>query len=197
MSSSRSFSLVRFSSLVLIASSGGFVACAGTDVPLRPDDGIGATGGSQTASNGGSSSTNGGSSSGGTSSGGTGGTGSGGSSTAGTGGADDTENGGSGGGSDCDGAQVLITNCGSATCHGGGIGTFAKDEAAVADAVGQASASYGTCGSGVLIDPSDSTQGVIFNKISGGTCGPQMPLGGMLTDDDKACIESFLADFEN
>jgi hypothetical protein len=173
------------------------VACAGSDVPERGDDGAGGTqtGTGATAGSGGASGA-GGAGSGGTGAGGTGAGGTGGAGSSGSGA--QVENGGSGGSSDCGGAQILITNCGSASCHGGGIGTFAKDEAALADAIGTASSSYATsCGSGLLIDPSDATQGVIYNKISGGTCGPQMPLGATpLSPADQDCVESFLTSLE-
>jgi hypothetical protein len=167
------------------------VACAGSDVPVR-GDGVGA-GGSATGNNGGSanagssgddgeggSSMSGGEGGSGMPSGGTGG------------GSDSTENGGSGGGSDCDGAALLVTNCGSAGCHGGAIGSFATDEASLGEAVGQASTFYASCGSGTLIDPADATQGVIYAKVSGSTCGGQMPPGAPLSADDQACIEDFL-----
>jgi hypothetical protein len=197
MSRSTSLSLLRFSSLFAVVSAVGLVACAGSDVPERPE-GSGATGGSQSGSVGGTGGTGGAGSSGsGNASGGTGGGGSGGSSGSGS----QVENGGSGGtggGSDCDGAQIIISNCGASFCHGGGIGTFATDEASLAAAVDTASMSYASsCGSGVLIDDSDATQGVIYNKVSGATCGGQMPPGNPLSPADQDCVRSFLTDFEN
>lgn len=193
MSRSTSFSLLRVSGLLSLVSAVAFVACAGSDVPERTGEGIG-TGGTQTASNGGSASTNAGS-------GGTGdGEGGSGMPSAGSGGAagsDSSSAGGTGGGGDeCDAPAILVTSCGSSGCHGGTIGTFAQDASSIMAAVGQAATLSASCGSGVLIDADDYTQGVIYNKISGTTCGSQMPLGPALSAADLTCIEDFLTDLE-
>jgi hypothetical protein len=164
-------------------------ACAGSDVPVR-GDGVG-TGGTQSAGDGGSAMTDGGS--GGTDSG-EGGSGmpSGGASGAGG----DPQTGGTGGGDDCGGAAILVSSCGASSCHGAGspLGAFAASEASLESAVGQAaSATYSSCGSGNLIDAADITQGVIYNKINGASCGGSpMPLGPPLSAADQACIEDFL-----
>jgi hypothetical protein len=187
MSRSRSFSLLRFSGLFAAVSALGLVACAGSDVPLR-EEGVG---GSQSASGatGGTGSGAGGSGGSGSSTGGSG------SSTGGTG---SSGAGGSGTSASCDGAQILVTNCGASFCHGGGIGTFATSESTLADSVDTPSSGYAnTCGSGVLIDSGDATEGVIYAKVSGATCGGQMPPGNALSAADQDCVRSFLADFEN
>jgi hypothetical protein len=191
MSRSTSFSLLRVPGLLSLVSAAAVsaavvTACAGSDVPVR-GDGVG-TGGSQSATNGGSASAGEAGSDGeggsGMPSGGSGG-------MAGSG--MQVENGGSGGGSDCDGAALLVTNCGSSGCHGGAIGTFATDEASLGEAVGQTSSFYAAnCGSGLLIDDADATQGVIYAKVIGSTCGGQMPPGSPLPAADQACIEDFL-----
>lgn len=173
-------------------SAAALVACAGSDVPVR-GDGVG-TGGSQSASNGGSANagTAGNDGEGGSAMPG-GGEGGSGMPSGGTGG-DNSSTGGTGGGSDdCDGAALIVSHCGSSGCHDGSIGAFAKDAAAVGEALGQPSALYASCGSGVLIDPDDSTQGVIYDKINGAACGGSpMPLGPALSAADKTCIEDFL-----
>lgn len=164
------------------------VACAGSDVPVRGDGP--SVGGSQAASNGGSASAGEAGSDGeggsGMPAGGAGG-------ASGAGGGEPQETGGTGGGSDCNGAALLVSSCGSAGCHGGAIGSFAADEASLGEAVGQTSSFYAAnCGSGNLIDPDDATQGVIYAKVSGSTCGGQMPPGSPLPAADQACIEEFL-----
>jgi hypothetical protein len=44
----------------------------------------------------------------------------------------------------------------------------------------------------LLIDKANPAQSAIYLKITGTTCGSQMPLGGSLTADEKACVLSWI-----
>ncbi|MET0412464.1 MAG: hypothetical protein ABW217_14275 [Polyangiaceae bacterium] len=199
MSRSTSFSLLRVPGLLslvsaAVVSAAVVTACAGSDVPVRGDgDGVGANGG-QTGSNGGSANagaagTDDGEGGSGMPAGGAGG-------ASGAGGGDPQETGGTGGGSDCDGADIILTSCIGGACHNGAIGNFASSESDLLAAVGAPSNIYASCGSGVLIDDTDATQGVIYAKVSGSACGGQMPPGAPLSAADQACVEEFLVGLE-
>lgn len=192
MSRSSQFGLFRFTTLCAVTSSFIVAACAGSDVPLRGEGGAGPTGSASAPSSGGASGSAGsgnqsedpsddneGGSAGSEDPGNEGGEGG-------------SEASGGGGAGDCDGAQILATNCGAGGCHGSptGFSAFGDDPEGFIDTP---SPLYGTCG--VLIDPASPTDSLIYKKATGtqdGACGGSMPPGSTLSDDDAACLQEYI-----
>ena len=93
----------------------------------------------------------------------------------------------------CDFRALMQAKCGNATCHGGpgastGLDlTSAMLGARVADREGK-----GACSDKLLVDPENPRDSKLYLKVSGSSCGSQMPLGGQLNADEQACVLTWI-----
>jgi hypothetical protein len=97
----------------------------------------------------------------------------------------------------CDATPVFAKVCGNAVCHSGDspAGSLDLKSAGLpARLVGVHSTNMG-CESRLLIDPNDTSKSFLLEKLlnTSPQCGDQMPQVGNLTDEDLACIESYVA----
>lgn len=97
-------------------------------------------------------------------------------------------------GSTCDFRGLVAMKCGSAACHGApatGTGldlTSASLATRVAGRKGPAA-----CANNLLIDKTNPAKSALYLKVTGTTCGSQMPLtGGTLTPTEQACFLSWI-----
>lgn len=93
----------------------------------------------------------------------------------------------------CDFKALMQARCGAASCHGSGGAAAGLDLATdgLAARVGDRKAS-GACADAPLIDRDDPAQSVLYRRVTGASCGVQMPLGGLLRSDEQACILSWI-----
>jgi hypothetical protein len=189
----------------------GFIACAGDDTPPVDNttrdalaaefpDPEGQQAAAGTASSGGGAAGAGGSGAG---AGGSSGRAGAGSSSAGTGGSGGSGQAGAGSSADvCDAFGTILTlKCNGGNCHGDGAanGDFAASEAAAAAGVDQQSTRGASCG--VLIDPNNTEDSLIYKMVAGtqdfGACFPvQMPLSGdNLSSEELDCVQDWLTQF--
>lgn len=98
----------------------------------------------------------------------------------------------------CDGFAILAANCSTGGCHGQGsnLGDFAASEEAALSYVGESGVICG--GQGPIIDPENPADSVLILKLSDDPpCGQPMPQNGpLLSDDDVACLEEWIASLE-
>jgi hypothetical protein len=50
----------------------------------------------------------------------------------------------------------------------------------------------GACSDKLLVDPENPRDSKLYLKVSGSTCGSQMPLGGQLNGDEQACVLTWI-----
>jgi hypothetical protein len=93
----------------------------------------------------------------------------------------------------CDFRGLVQLKCGSAACHGApGAGTgLDLTSASLATRV-EGRKGPGACASSLLIDKANPSKSALYLKITGTTCGTQMPLGGSLTPSEQACVLSWI-----
>jgi len=75
-------------------------------------------------------------------------------------------------------------------CHGGNGGLFLNSGASYGNLVNVQAQS--SCTSLKRVLPNDAANSVLFKKISGFSCGSQMPQGGSLSGSDIALIQSWI-----
>lgn len=93
----------------------------------------------------------------------------------------------------CDFRGLVQMKCGNATCHGApatGTGLDLTSASLATRVDGRKGPS--ACGTQLLIDKANPTQSALYLKITGTTCGSQMPLGGSLTASEQACVLSWI-----
>lgn len=93
----------------------------------------------------------------------------------------------------CDFRAVMQAKCGNASCHGApGSSTGLDLTTAMLAARVDGRKGKGSCTDKLLVDVDNPRQSKLYLKVSGTTCGSQMPLGGMLTSDEQACVLSWI-----
>ncbi|HET8932848.1 MAG TPA: hypothetical protein VFN67_05390 [Polyangiales bacterium] len=93
----------------------------------------------------------------------------------------------------CDFRAIIEAKCGNASCHGapGSVTGLDLTTAMLAARV-EGRKGKGTCTDKLLVDVDNPRQSKLYLKVSGSTCGSQMPLGGMLTSDEQACVLTWI-----
>jgi hypothetical protein len=93
----------------------------------------------------------------------------------------------------CDFRALMQDKCGNATCHGGpGASTGLDLTSAMLGARVEGREGKGACSDKLLVDPDNPRDSKLYLKVSGSTCGSQMPLGGQLNADEQACVLSWI-----
>jgi hypothetical protein len=132
------------------------------------------------------------------SSGGAGGAGVGGARAGGSGGgmaiASDDRDAGAGTEQACDFPGLMQAKCGSSGCHGGPGAATGLDLTTPMLAMRAAGRmGSGSCTDKLVVDKDDPRESKLFLKVSGTTCGSQMPVGGApLNLDEQACVLSWI-----
>jgi hypothetical protein len=97
-------------------------------------------------------------------------------------------------GAACDFRGLVQMKCSGAACHGGpsaGAGLDLTSAALPTRVEGRKGPA--TCASNLLIDKDNPTKSAIYLKVTGTTCGSQMPLTGTpLTSTEQACVLSWI-----
>jgi hypothetical protein len=93
----------------------------------------------------------------------------------------------------CDFRGIMQAKCGNATCHGApGSSTGLDLTSAMLAARVEGRQGKGACSDKLLVDPENPRDSKLYLKVSGSTCGSQMPLGGQLNADEQACVLSWI-----
>lgn len=93
----------------------------------------------------------------------------------------------------CDFPAIMQAKCGNASCHGApGSSTGLDLTTAMLAARVDGRKGKGACTDKLLVDVDNPRQSKLYLKVSGTTCGSQMPLGGMLTQDEQACVLTWI-----
>ena len=93
----------------------------------------------------------------------------------------------------CDFRALMQAKCGNATCHGGPVASTGLDlTSAMLGSRIAGRQGNGTCSDKLLVDPENPRDSKLYLKISGSTCGSQMPLGGQLNADEQACVLTWI-----
>lgn len=93
----------------------------------------------------------------------------------------------------CDFRGIMQAKCGNATCHGApGSSTGLDLTSAMLAARVEGRQGMGACSDKLLVDPENPRDSKLYLKVSGSTCGSQMPLGGQLSSDEQACVLSWI-----
>jgi hypothetical protein len=93
----------------------------------------------------------------------------------------------------CDFPALMKAKCGNATCHGApGSATGLDLTTAMLAARVAGRKGTGACTDNLLVDKDDPRASKLYLKVSGTTCGSQMPLGGMLTATEQACVLTWI-----
>lgn len=93
----------------------------------------------------------------------------------------------------CDFRAIMQAKCGNANCHGapGSVTGLDLTTAMLAARV-EGRKGKGACTDKLLVDVANPRQSKLYLKVSGSSCGSQMPLGGMLTSDEQACVLTWI-----
>lgn len=93
----------------------------------------------------------------------------------------------------CDFRALMQAKCGNATCHGGPDSGSGLDlTSAMLAARVEGREGKGTCDDKLLVDPDNPRDSKLYLKVSGSTCGSQMPLGGQLNAEEQACVLTWI-----
>jgi hypothetical protein len=93
----------------------------------------------------------------------------------------------------CDFRGLMQAKCGSPSCHGApGSSTGLDLTSAMLAARVAGRQGSGACSDKLLVDPENPRDSKLYLKVSGTTCGPQMPLGGQLNTDEQACVLTWM-----
>lgn len=93
----------------------------------------------------------------------------------------------------CDFRAIMQAKCGNATCHGApGSSTGLDLTSAMLAARVEGRQGKGACSDKLLVDPENPRDSKLYLKVSGSTCGSQMPLGGQLNTDEQACVLAWI-----
>ena len=87
----------------------------------------------------------------------------------------------------------MMAKCGNASCHGAPASSTGLDltSANLGTRV-QGRKGKGECRDNFLIDPDNPADSKLYLKVTGSTCGSQMPLGGMLTQPEQECVLTWI-----
>jgi hypothetical protein len=93
----------------------------------------------------------------------------------------------------CDFRAIMQAKCGNANCHGApGSVTGLDLTTAMLGARVEGRKGKGSCTDKLLVDVDNPRQSKLYLKVSGSSCGSQMPLGGMLSSDEQACVLNWI-----
>jgi hypothetical protein len=93
----------------------------------------------------------------------------------------------------CDFRALVQAKCGNASCHGAPASSTGLDLTSASLAMRVAGRKGpNACASKLLIDPANPAESALYFKVTGTTCGAQMPLGGSLTPGEQACVLSWI-----
>ena len=93
----------------------------------------------------------------------------------------------------CDFRALMQAKCGNASCHGAPASATGLDlTSAMLAARVQGRTGQGACSDKLLIDPQSPADSKLYLKVSGSSCGSQMPLGGQLSSDEQACVLNWI-----
>ena len=94
----------------------------------------------------------------------------------------------------CDFRGLVMTKCAGAACHGGpAAGTGLDLTSAMLATRVEGRKGPSACSSNLLIDKTNPAKSALYLKVTGTTCGSQMPLtGGSLSASEKACVLSWI-----
>jgi hypothetical protein len=97
-------------------------------------------------------------------------------------------------GAACDFRGLVMMKCGGSGCHGGpAAGTGLDLTTAMLATRVEGRRGPAACSSNLLIDKTNPTKSALYLKVTGSTCGSQMPLtGGTLTASEQACVLSWI-----
>jgi hypothetical protein len=89
---------------------------------------------------------------------------------------------------------LFKARCNTSACHGPGAPQVDLVSSGVeARLIGQPSSDTGMC-SGRTLVATDGSASLLADKVSNPPpCGSQMPLGGMLTDDEATCLNAWVS----
>ena len=93
----------------------------------------------------------------------------------------------------CDFRSLMQQKCGNLNCHGAPAQATGLDltSAGLANRLEDRTGSSG-CPDHLLIDKDNPEQSMLYLKVTGTECGVRMPLGGMLTKDEEACVLTWI-----
>jgi len=93
----------------------------------------------------------------------------------------------------CDFRGLMQQKCGNLNCHGAPAQATGLDltSAGLANRLEDRTGSSG-CPDHLLIDKDDPEKSMLYLKVTGTECGVRMPLGGMLTKDEEACVLTWI-----
>lgn len=93
----------------------------------------------------------------------------------------------------CDFRGLVQMKCGNASCHGAPATNTGLDLTSPSLAMRVAGRKGpSACASKLLIDTENPKQSALYLKVTGTSCGSQMPLGGTLSASEQACVLSWL-----
>lgn len=93
----------------------------------------------------------------------------------------------------CDFPGLMQMKCGNGSCHGGpnaGTGLDLTSASLAMRVAGRKGS--GACANKLIVDKNNPEQSELYLKVSGADCGVRMPLGGMLSTDEQACVLSWM-----
>lgn len=93
----------------------------------------------------------------------------------------------------CDFRGLVQMKCGNASCHGAPATNTGLDLTSPSLAMRVAGRKGpSACSSKLLIDTANPKQSALYLKVTGTSCGSQMPLGGTLSASEQACVLSWI-----
>lgn len=99
--------------------------------------------------------------------------------------------------SECpDVCMLLEQRCGTSGCHSGSApaGQLDLKSSGIATRLLDMKAHTSACSGRLLIDTKDPDKSILYGKLlASSACGPRMPVGLPLGDDDIECVRAFVA----
>jgi hypothetical protein len=93
----------------------------------------------------------------------------------------------------CNFPQLMAAKCGNPNCHGApGESTGLDLTTPMLAARVEGRMGKGACSDKLLVDKDNPRESKLFLKVSGSTCGTQMPLGGALNAEEEACVLTWI-----
>lgn len=93
----------------------------------------------------------------------------------------------------CDFRALMQAKCGNPSCHGAPASSTGLDlTSAMLGARVEARQGRGACSDKLLVDPDNPRESKLYLKVSGSTCGGQMPVGGELNAAEQACVLTWI-----
>lgn len=93
----------------------------------------------------------------------------------------------------CDFRALMQAKCGNPNCHGAPASSTGLDlTSARLGARVEGRQGRGACSDKLLIDRENPRESKLYLKVSGTTCGAQMPVGGELNTAEQACVLTWI-----